>query len=1097
MRNVLRRCALLPALLLIPASLATPEFIEHHPAVGVFGEGPGVTMREPETAREGEPVELWLRIGFSFYYTDVAVYYTTDGSEPSGAMGVPGGTSQVLRGDGGAFGDVLFVRNEPSGAGNIDWWRAELPPATRGYGTTLRYRVSAWHSGGGPEIFGNNYGCSDNVCDNPSAPATTHATTVRLAWPGAGAGQANPGAGYPPVYFWKEEAVFGNTFTAGMLDQNGTVYDMHFPTPGGIYGVGTKNEGYVDGLDTFPPGLPAGWRGQMHLNQAMAGIRVDGLTHWMSNPNGVSFVGVQQAYHPTSNTVITSQRLMTDGGSGHIDVQQFDFAPYGVAFPVGAGGAPQRHIFIKRMRLTYSGPQPQREVDVYWYMDPALNGGDNYDVMFYDAARGVMCAYDKTTRSVTGTGAFFPDPDEYNPTTDGAYLKNVALYLGAGMKVLTAGQDNGPAATESWRDSSADNDRGWIGAKVVLTAGQPREVQFYMVGGHLRPEPITDPMPGADGVYDGQIAPAMDWLLASEQSDVMAQTDAAWAAWLEEGVTIDTPDDRYDELMRRGLLGTALHVDGVNGGVIAGFHNGAYPYTWPRDAAYAAVTLARTGHWAESEAVYRWMRETTYRPFEGWGRKGFWRQKYSTDGFVIWGAPQIDGTAVFPWGVWHHFLCTGDASILTDNVEQLRDAVEAMTRDSADPRLRWEEAFNLVYSNNVWEDSYDTFIYSNANVWRGLEDARAAFAAMGLFGDAAHAAGWRDLVKSGLDGRLDWDGENTDISQLGISYPFEVYAPTDFRVARVVDRINGVRKRFNDTFCCAEPLVNFAGEFEGLINRYWGDTYWNGGPWFLTTAWYGMYYAQRQDFTAGKGDIDNFKDRMDLLIDRLGPVGFGAEQIAPANSLLYPGQGDFVLQTAWPNAWESMSTFTDALMLFSGFSPDAPANVLRVAPKLPSEWATITFNNLRLGAHRVSVTAAEAARHATHAFTRHTPGALDFDTQVRIPPGFTIRSVTRNGDGWPYSFDGATGRVHVTGPLGAGVTTVRVDFGRGAGAGDMNCDGLVNNFDIDAFVLAILSRTDYENAFPECDYLNADVDGSGLVNNFDIDPFVAMILSGP
>lgn len=1092
-----QRLFALLALSFAPAALATPEFIEHVAANPVFGEPAAVTMREPEVPRAGEAVDLWLRIGYSFFYTDVAVYYTTDGSTPGGAFGVGSGSTQVLRGNGGAFNDVLFVRNEGSPGGNIDWWRATLPAAARDYARSIRYRVSAWHSAGGPEIFANNYGCADGTCDDPTAPASTASYVVKLAWPGAGAGQPDPAAGYPPISFWKEEAVFGNTYTAGMIDQNGVVYDMHFPTPGGIYGVGTRNEGYVDGLDTFPPGLPPGWRGQMHLNQAMPGIRVDGLTHWLSNPAAVSFTNVTQAYNPTSNTIRTTQRLATDGGAGQLEIEQFDFSPAGVAFPTTPGGDPLRHIYVKRLRLTYTGPQATKPLDVYWYLDPALNGGDGYDSMFFDAARGAMCAYDKTTRTVTGTGTGFSPPNEYNPTTDAGYLKNVALYLGAGMKTVPFGSGSGPFTTESWRDTSTDGGQGWIGQRVLLPAGQTWEVQFYMVGGHLRPEPVTDPMPGFDGVYDNQIAPAIDWLNAQNLGDLMSQTDAWWANWLSAGTTIDTPDDEYDALFRRGLLGTALHIDGVNGGVIAGFHNGAYPYVWPRDAVYAAITLARTGHWSEAAGVYRWMRDTTFRAFEIWGRKGFWRQKYSTDGFVIWGAPQIDETAVFPWGVFYQYLATGDAGVLSAYVEQIRDAVEAMTNDSADSRLRYEEAFSLVYSNNVWEDSYDTFTYSNANCWRGLEDARRAFSALGLPAEAADAAFWRDQIKGGLDARLDWDGENTDVSQLGIVYPFEVYAANDFRAARVVDRINGVRTRFNNTHCCAEPLVNFAGEFQDLINRYWGDSYWNGGPWFLSTAWYGMYYAMRQDVTAGKGDIDNHKYRMDLLIDRLGPVGFGAEQIAPAGSLLYPGQGDFVLQTAWPNAWESMSTFVDALMIFLDFVPDAPNNTLRIEPKLPSAWPTMTFNNVRLGPHAVNITVSESPNSVTHAFTNVSGAALSFDTAARIPPGRNVHAVKLNGAPAPYSFDGATGRVRVTQPLQTGVaavTTLVVRHGLGAGPGDLNCDGLINNFDIDPFVLAILNAADYSAAYPGCDRANADVNLDDLVNNFDIDPFVALIL---
>ncbi|MBK8913754.1 MAG: PQQ-binding-like beta-propeller repeat protein [Phycisphaerales bacterium] len=63
-------------------------------------------------------------------------------------------------------------------------------------------------------------------------------------------------------------------------------------------------------------------------------------------------------------------------------------------------------------------------------------------------------------------------------------------------------------------------------------------------------------------------------------------------------------------------------------------------------------------------------------------------------------------------------------------------------------------------------------------------------------------------------------------------------------------------------------------------------------------------------------------------------------------------------------------------------------------------------------------------------------------------------------------------------------------------AGDLNCDGLVNNFDIDAFVLAIIDPSAHAGAYPGCSILGADLDGDGTVNNFDIDPFVQRLLGG-
>lgn len=62
--------------------------------------------------------------------------------------------------------------------------------------------------------------------------------------------------------------------------------------------------------------------------------------------------------------------------------------------------------------------------------------------------------------------------------------------------------------------------------------------------------------------------------------------------------------------------------------------------------------------------------------------------------------------------------------------------------------------------------------------------------------------------------------------------------------------------------------------------------------------------------------------------------------------------------------------------------------------------------------------------------------------------------------------------------------------------GDMNCDGQVNNFDIDPFVTALTSPAIYAAQYPDCNPLNGDVNQDGTLNNFDIDPFVALITGG-
>ncbi|MGD8451412.1 MAG: matrixin family metalloprotease [Phycisphaerae bacterium] len=81
--------------------------------------------------------------------------------------------------------------------------------------------------------------------------------------------------------------------------------------------------------------------------------------------------------------------------------------------------------------------------------------------------------------------------------------------------------------------------------------------------------------------------------------------------------------------------------------------------------------------------------------------------------------------------------------------------------------------------------------------------------------------------------------------------------------------------------------------------------------------------------------------------------------------------------------------------------------------------------------------------------------------------------------------------IRATNAIGNGVVNWRLHV-TGL-VGDLNCDGLVNNFDISAFVKALTDPAGYELAFPTCDRNLGDVNGDGIFNNFDIAQFVQML----
>ena len=94
-----------------------------------------------------------------------------------------------------------------------------------------------------------------------------------------------------------------------------------------------------------------------------------------------------------------------------------------------------------------------------------------------------------------------------------------------------------------------------------------------------------------------------------------------------------------------------------------------------------------------------------------------------------------------------------------------------------------------------------------------------------------------------------------------------------------------------------------------------------------------------------------------------------------------------------------------------------------------------------------------------------------------------------------YSYHYA-GNCPQDGMWGAAMSLWNYTTGCDVDCGDANCDGAVNGFDIDGFVIAVGSQAAWEALF-SCDYFCAnDTNGDGAVNGFDIDGFVTVVGGG-
>ncbi|MEP6614967.1 MAG: hypothetical protein ABJA57_00240 [Ginsengibacter sp.] len=138
------------AVLLTFQSFSTANFIYHEHTMNTVGGSCGVFVSNlsPTSA---DAVVIQFAIDYQGFTNRARIYYTTDGTIPTGDHGTGFGTTQVLT--------AAYVCTYTDGFGDVvDVVQATIPPQP--VGTTVNYIVSAWHTGGGPsgqlEIFGNS-----------------------------------------------------------------------------------------------------------------------------------------------------------------------------------------------------------------------------------------------------------------------------------------------------------------------------------------------------------------------------------------------------------------------------------------------------------------------------------------------------------------------------------------------------------------------------------------------------------------------------------------------------------------------------------------------------------------------------------------------------------------------------------------------------------------------------------------------------------------------------------------------------------------------------------------------------------------------------
>jgi hypothetical protein len=141
------------------------NYIYHEATTNNPGCGPD--YRSVLTPNSTQSLSLAWKIEYQNQWNQSRIYYTTDGTNPSGAFGAGSGTTQVVNG----------IYNCGIGTNpNSEVVTGTIP--AQPVGTTVKYIISAWNSNGGTELFANSGNCNGCGAKTSSTDATVFSYTV-------------------------------------------------------------------------------------------------------------------------------------------------------------------------------------------------------------------------------------------------------------------------------------------------------------------------------------------------------------------------------------------------------------------------------------------------------------------------------------------------------------------------------------------------------------------------------------------------------------------------------------------------------------------------------------------------------------------------------------------------------------------------------------------------------------------------------------------------------------------------------------------------------------------------------------------------------
>jgi len=405
-------------------------------------------------------------------------------------------------------------------------------------------------------------------------------------------------------------------------------------------------------------------------------------------------------------------------------------------------------------------------------------------------------------------------------------------------------------------------------------------------------------------------------LLKKDPSLFIRETEKYWKRWISKTNKIKglkKLDKKIVELFKRSLLIIRTHVDN-RGGIIASGDSDIikyleyedYSYVWPRDAAFAALALDRTGYHSLVKKFLLFCNRIITK-------QGYVLHKYNNDGsaasswhsWIKYGMPRIpiqeDETAMVLYLLYKNYESVKNKAFLRKVYNNLiKNPAEFMAS------YRYKKLPNESY--DIWEEKFGIHTYTSCIVSAALRCAAKLVKDLKKPGYMKYLRASKEIKEAVVRNLYDKEKKvflkRKHFKEEGVLREYyrvdysTGFGLTGFDVFDIENKIVKETMKLIEEKLTCKTAIGGVARYEGdQFQRVDNDNKVPGNPWFICTLWLAQYYIAK---AKNRSDLRKAEELINLVTKLASPTGMLSEQFNP-----FTGE----LISAAPLAWSHAPLF--------------------------------------------------------------------------------------------------------------------------------------------------------------------------------------------